>query len=428
MTGFEASTVSQVFAGLIATALYAAAYLSFVRLLRFPRNWVTLGPSAVGTTGLLVALTVAWVSLSGHGLDTVGLAVSTAFIIVIFIIIAAPAIAFHPANRGVEFLAKHAEHAGLWLLAPALVAGLAVPNIELQAMLAAAMVIEMSWSLRQYLAGRQLQLHPLNDSDLAVLETQSGGDLEAFRRRHGIRELVLSGGNVSWRGCGKNTPPCPFNLYVNRLGLNTAPCCREHMREISHYVAACLRDIGAVHWLEGGSLLGAVREGGELLEWEDDIDISVLLDAEMSWERLSAGLTERCARDGFFIDLFERKNLISISFDAPKLWPFRWERYRLRGEIRVDVALYRQAISHGKTVLERRSHKGDMPATESGGYGVPQDVVLPTSTIDFLGSTFDCPHKPEAYLRVLYCDFEDVKYTYVDPAAAQTRRQADMIK
>ena len=86
MTGFEASTVSQVFAGLIATALYAAAYLSFVRLLRFPRNWVTLGPSAVGTTGLLVALTVAWVSLSGHGLDTVGLAVSTAFIIVIFII------------------------------------------------------------------------------------------------------------------------------------------------------------------------------------------------------------------------------------------------------------------------------------------------------------------------------------------------------
>ena len=428
MTGFEASTVSQAFAGLIATALYAAAYLSFVRLLRFPRNWITLGPSAVGTTGLLVALTVAWVSLSGHGLDTVGLAVSTAFIIVIFIIVAAPTIAFHPANRGVEFLAKHAERAGLWLLAPALVAGLAVPNIELQAMLAAAMVIEMSWSLRQHLAGRRLQLHPFNDSDLAVLETQAGGDLEAFRRRHGIRELVLSEDKVRWRGCGKNTPPCPFNLYVNRLGLNTAPCCREHMREISHYVAACLRDIGAVHWLEGGSLLGAVREGGELLEWEDDIDISVLLDAETSWDRLSAGLTERCARDGFFIDLFERKNLISISFDAPKSWPFRWERYRLRGEIRVDVALYRQVISHGEIVLERQSHKGDMPATESGGYGVPQELVLPTSTIDFLGSTFDCPHKPEAYLRVLYCDFEDVKYTYVDPAAAETRRRAGMVK
>ena len=79
-------------------------------------------------------------------------------------------------------------------------------------------------------------------------------------------------------------------------------------------------------------------------------------------------------------------------------------------------------------MLERLSHKGDMPATESGGYGVPQEIVLPTSTIDFLGSTFDCPHKPEAYLRVLYCDFENVEYTYVDPAAAETRRQADMVK
>ena len=42
-----------------------------------------------------------------------------------------------------EFLAKHADHAGLWLLGPALVAGLAVPNIKLQSMLAAAMAIEL---------------------------------------------------------------------------------------------------------------------------------------------------------------------------------------------------------------------------------------------------------------------------------------------
>jgi len=301
-----------------------------------------------------------------------------------------------------------------------------VPNLKLQAMLAAAMMIEMSWSLRQHLAGRRRRLHSFNDSDLAVLETQAGGDLEAFRRRHGIRELVLSGDNVSWRGCSKNTPPCPFNLYVNRLGLNTAPCCREHMREICHYVADRLRDMGAVYWLEGGSLLGAVRENGTLLDWEDDIDISVLLDAEMSWDRLSAGLSKRCRRDGFFIDLFERKNLISISFDAPKSWLFRWERYRLRGEIRVDVALYRKAISHGETVLERQSHKGAMAVTESGGYGVPQEIVLPTSTIDFLGGTFDCPHDPEAYLRVLYGEFKDVEYTYLDPAAAETRQQADL--
>ena len=428
MTGVEASAAVQIAAVLIAAVLYAATYLSFVRLLRFPRNWLPPSPREVVTTGVLAVLTVAWVSLSPNAPDPVslpGLAISTGFIVALFFIVAAPAIAFRPANRAVEFLAKHAEHAGLWLLGPALVAGTTVPNIKLQAVLTIAMAIELSWFLRHRWARRRWRLYPLNLSDLAVLENQATGDLNAFRARHGIRELVLSEDAVGWRGCEKGTPPCPFNLYVNRLGLNTAPCCREHMRDISHFVAACLSEIGAVHWLEGGSLLGAVRENGALLQWEDDIDISVLLDGDITWHSLSAGLVERAARDGYYVDLFEKGGLISISFDPPKPWPFRWERNRLRGEIRVDLAIYRPAMSHGDAVLERQSHKGDMPATENGGYGVPRGIVLPTSTIGFEGGDMACPNKPDTYLRVLYGDFEKIEYTYVDAAAAETRRQAD---
>ncbi|MGZ0190542.1 MAG: hypothetical protein ACKVH0_21510, partial [Alphaproteobacteria bacterium] len=109
-----------------------------------------------------------------------------------------------------------------------------------------------------------------------------------------------------------------------------------------------------------------------------------------------------------------------------KPWPFRWERNRLRGEIRVDIAIYRRAVSHGEAVLERRSYKGAMPSTENGGYGVPTEIVLPTSTINFLGRDIACPSKSNAYLRVLYGDFEEVEYTYVDAAAAETRRQTDL--
>ena len=376
-------------------------------------------------TGALAVLTVAQVSLSPAGLDRPALAISAGFVVVMLYIIAAPAIAFKPASRPVEFLAKHGDHAGLWLLGPALIAGLAIPNIKLQAVLATAMAIELTWFLRQHWAGRQRRLYSLDEHDRSVLESQAKGDLEAFRRRHGIRELVLSEGAVSWSGCGKTTPPCPFNLYVNRLGLSTAPCCREHMKKISHYVAACLNDMGVVHWLEGGSLLGAVREKGALLEWEDDIDISVLLDGDMTWERLAAGLTERGARDGYFVDLFEKGGLVSISFDPPQRWPFRWERYRLRGEIRVDMAIYRQAISYGKAVLERRNHKGAMLTTESGGFGLPQEIVLPTSTVPFLGGVFSCPNQSEAYLRVLYGDFRKVEYTYVDAGPAKARARID---
>ena len=225
------------------------------------------------------------------------------------------------------------------------------------------------------------------------------------------------------------TPPCPFNLYINRLGLNTAPCCREHMKNLIHYVASCLRDMGVVHWLEGGSLLGAVREKGTLLEWEDDVDMSVLLSHDMTWNRLAAGLVERGARDGYFVDLFENQGFISISFDAPKPRPFRWGRNRMRGEIRADIAIYRQAISHGVEVLERRSYKGAMPTTESGGYGVAREVVLPTSTKVFLGRDFACPNHSEAYLRILYGDYNTIDYTYVDagPAKARAAIRADSI-
>ena len=98
----------------------------------------------------------------------------------------------------------------------------------------------------------------------------------------------------------------------------------------------------------------------------------------------------------------------------------------MRGEIRVDLAIYRPAVSHGEAVLERRSYKGDMPATESGGYGLAREIVLPTSTINFEGGEIASPRQPDTYLRVLYGDFREVEYTYVDAAAAETRRQAEL--
>jgi len=434
MTGIGALTTSPVILALIAAALYVATYLSFLRLLRYPRNWnLPTLPAALATAGL-ATITVAQVAIAPEGLDLVALAVSAGFVAVLFGIIAAPAIDFRPGTqpgirpeirRVIGFLAKHGDYAGLCMLGPALAAGYAVPNAGLQGLLAVAMALELTWFLRHRWTGRR-QLYPLGEHDLVVLKAQANGDLEGFARRHGIRELVLSDGAVGWLGCGKKTLPCPFNLYLGRLGLNTAPCCREHLKDLGYYVASCLGDMGAVHWIDGGTLLGAVREGGELLAWEDDIDISVLLDGDTTWESLVTGFTARGAQDGYFVDVFKNKGYIAISYDPPGSWPFRWERYRMRGEIRLDLVAFRPAVSHGLPVLERGLLKGAMPSTESGGYGVAREIVLPTATIDFLGGKIACPNQPETYLRILYGDFEEVEYTYVDAAAAETRRQADV--
>ncbi len=425
MTGTDASMYVGIFTAAVVCALYVATYRSFVYLLRYPRNWISPSLPESLATGALAVFVVALISLSADGLDIPSLAVSSVFVTALFIIIAAPAYAFQPASRPVEFLAKHGDYAGLWLLGPALIAGLTIPNIKLQAVIVTAMVIEGMWFARQRLFGQVGRVYPLNDRDLSVLKTQAKDDLNAFRRRHHIRELVLSNRAVSWRGCEKSTGPCPFNLYVNRLGLNTAPCCREHMKDLSHYVAGCLSKMGAVHWLEGGSLLGAIRENGGLLDWEDDVDISVLLTADLTWEKLTARLVKEGARDGYYVDIFKNNGFISISFDRPRRWLFRSERNRMRGEIRADLAVYRQVVSYGETVLERHSKKGAMPATEGGGFGVPTDIVLPTKTTPLLGKQIACPGKPDEYLEILYGNFREIEYTYLDPAAAKVRAKID---
>ena len=68
-----------------------------------------------------------------------------------------------------------------------------------------------------------------------------------------------------------------------------------------------------------------------------------------------------------------------------------------------------------------------MPATESGGFGVPEEIILPTSNIRFLGGDFACPNQSEAYLRVLYGDFKKVEYIYVDAGPAKARSGIDTV-
>jgi hypothetical protein len=150
------------------------------------------------------------------------------------------------------FFAKHSEHAALWLLGPTFFICWIMPASKLQSMLLAAMAIELVWLFRQYSGQRKKEIYPLTPSDRSVLNAHARGDLKAFRRHNGISELVLSEKVVNWKGCSKNTPPCPFNLYVNRLGLNTAPCCREHMHDISHYVSDCLLKLGSYIGLKEG--------------------------------------------------------------------------------------------------------------------------------------------------------------------------------
>lgn len=422
MIGIGTVFSSHFTSALIAASLYFLAYLSLVRLLRYWRNWYSPPlPLFLLTTGLALT-TVIQISFSSSGFSWLSLIVAASFIAYLFTTITATAVAFKPSapRPVIHFLAKHAEYSGLWIIPAAAVAGYMLPEPKLLGLLVAATAIELSWFLRCRCVGRKS--YPLNTPDLLVLQTQANGNVADFAKQHAISELqILPNGGVNWLGCKKNSLPCPLNFYVNRLGLNTPPCCREHFEDLGRFVTDCLRDIDATHWIDGGTLLGAVRENGAMLAWEDDIDISVLLDDDTTWDKLCATLSARGDKDGYYVDIFEKLGFIVISYDKPKSWPLRWERNRMRGEIHLDLVTFRHATDKGEPVLERQLLKGSMPVMESGWHGVPVDIILPTSTINFLGSDIPCPSQPEAFLEIVYGDFQTVKLTYVDETAAKMR-------
>jgi hypothetical protein len=365
---------------------------------------------------------LAVVSISPDGVELAAIAVCAIFVAGLLFLIATPSITLLASPPGfISTLAKHADHIGLWVLPVAVVAWFAVANPGLRAVLLTAMVVELAWYLRRRHVFHRRRLRPLGGRDFAALEGQAEGNIKAFARKHRIGELVFAEKTVSWHGCTKESAACPGYFYVTGLGINTPPCCREHLGALCLLVAEYLSEEGIVHWMDGGTLLGAVREGGDILAWEDDVDIAFVLEEEQLWDGLVAGLGRRLAGEGLLMTTTRSHGLICVFNEAPRPWPLSYERNRLRGEVRVDLVLYRVASSNGQSVVERMSPKGALERTESGGYSLPRDVVLPPSTVTFLGKEVSAPRDADAYLRHIYGDYAKTRYTYMD--AQQVKRR-----
>jgi len=411
----------------VAALLYATTYFQFLHLLRYRRNWLPTSKFEIGRCTLSAVALFIVISLLSSGFEPLALIVSIVFLTLLFYVISAPAIAFLPTSPIIEFLAKHADYAGLSLIPFSLITGFVLHNDSLNAMLATAMAIEIIWFIQRKIHNRQRVMVPMSKDALTVLQRQADGDVREFAKKNNIGELERGNTPLNWLGCTKLSAPCPFNFYVNRLGLNTAPCCKEHLISLCLYVDNCLTELGVTHWLEGGTLLGVIRED-DLLSWEDDVDISILLDQNTTWDELVKSLLKRVVTDGYAIEIFAKNEFISIGFDQRSRWPFGYERNRLRGELRVDMSTYRKGLSDGKQVLERFTKKARMPMTENGKFGIPYDLVMPTSILSAFRGTVFAPKNPGAYLQLLYGDYTKIEYTYIEPTAAARRSRNQITK
>jgi len=408
--------------------LYSFVYIAYLATLRHPRNWYTIPSGEKALVTLLLILNILFCSVSATVFDYVALLVSSIFLIFMFLIIGAPAFAMVPKSSTLwEFLALYSDRLVLGLIPIVGITSYWLSNTKLHALFGTAIFIELLWILRLHLANRNRNQQLLNTHSLSVLQTQAADRLEDFIGKHKIDELIRVDNELYWSGCSKTSPPCPVNYYVNKLGLNTPSCCLEHMKELCHTVDQVLTDLEIPHWIDGGTLLGAVREKGSFLAWEDDVDVSFMLDESANWGRFVSELRSILHQCGHKVTTSNKNRTIFVYYSAPTYWLGGLEHYRYRGEIRIDLVCFQLSESFGEKVLERHSSKGAMEQTENRRYGVPVEMLLPTETIELQGKMVSCPKDPDTYLRVIYGNYTNVEYTYVDNHAALSRKNIDEV-
>lgn len=107
------------------------------------------------------------------------------------------------------------------------------------------------------------------------------------------------------------------------------PCCTEHLTELTTFVHDLLDRHGITHWIDYGTLLGAVREG-TFIAWDEDVDFGVL---EKDTPRI-LGLGREFAAAGYALDLGDptviRIQYSEINTQHVDLFPWTEEGGELR--------------------------------------------------------------------------------------------------
>ncbi|XP_068035054.1 ribitol 5-phosphate transferase FKRP-like [Anomalospiza imberbis] len=224
-------------------------------------------------------------------------------------------------------------------------------------------------------------------------QRRARGVSEARRRalleQFGVKLEVLPDGARRWHGCDKDTPRCfgtvraqsPEYLLAGRW---TPPCCLRALRATARHVLAQLEAAGVRHWLEGGSLLGAVRLG-DVIPWDYDVDVGLYRDdvPKCRWLAAVAAtgrpvedpqgfLWEKAAEGEFFRVHFSRINRLHVD-----LWPFY--------------------ARPGAGLMTKDTWLGHRQDVE-----FPERFLVPLGTVPFAGVLAKAPNDPRGFLELKF--------------------------
>jgi len=166
-------------------------------------------------------------------------------------------------------------------------------------------------------------------------------------------------------GCTKFTDRC--------LGIH--PCCQNNLLEILDFIHPLLKEHNIPHWLNFGTLLGAVRQQ-DLIPWDEDIDIGV-------WEK-----------------------------DVPKI--LKLEKVILSGGFRIlvnrfddgrvcSITIFYSHVNSLHLCLNTWTVQDDEACgVEWSGMRFPLSKLITLSTATIRGKEYPCPSNPEIGLENFY--------------------------
>lgn len=244
---------------------------------------------------------------------------------------------------------------------------------------------------------------------------------------------------------------------LRRFNQTQLRACQLKQLSILKEIDKVCRQLGTPYWIDGGTLLGAVRHGG-FIPWDDDIDIAMDARDLKRFVREAQALlpdhlflqtprTDPQAKEpiikvrdlnslyiergdnfqddyvkGIYVDIFPFTGYP----DVPKKWIrtltrsisksysilHHVHRYSLRSvaefcwfgvKLGVCRVAWRVLCMTGK-----KTRCSDIPILNGRGISFAKQAVWPLGRVTFEGSEFPAPHDPDAYLTDLYGDYMQI--------------------